>query len=172
MNEPLMYFLKEKGKFIGTIFRKVGNFHDAEDIYSDTVLRLLENGHQYRGDSSINTWLYKITRNACIDYLRKKRRHQKLKSLDLEEENRYIEPIYLNPVNPLESLIKSEGANEVRLKVDELDEEQRDFVTLHYFDGLEYSEIVESTEFNLNKVKKILMRARENLRFSLKKYAA
>jgi RNA polymerase sigma-70 factor (ECF subfamily) len=50
-------------------YKSILNFHTAEDLTEDTFLKALKYFSNFRGDSSMKTWLFKIARNTLIDYL-------------------------------------------------------------------------------------------------------
>lgn len=54
-------------------YRMLGNRTDAEDITADTFLRVLKRSHELRADGAFRTWLFRITRNLCIDRMRQQR---------------------------------------------------------------------------------------------------
>ena len=43
---------------------------DLNDLFQETVLNLWKSFPRYRGDSSLNTWVYRIAMNTCISFLR------------------------------------------------------------------------------------------------------
>jgi RNA polymerase sigma-70 factor (ECF subfamily) len=51
-------------------FRMLGNRADAEDVTAETFLRVLRRSRELRADGAFRTWLFRITRNLCIDRLR------------------------------------------------------------------------------------------------------
>ena len=50
----------------------VGNPPDAEDISQEVFLKVFRSFGTFKRDAKIGSWLYRITYNACIDYLRKR----------------------------------------------------------------------------------------------------
>jgi RNA polymerase sigma-70 factor (ECF subfamily) len=42
----------------------------ADDLVQETFLRVLRSAGSYRGEAAFTTWLYRVTRNICLDYLR------------------------------------------------------------------------------------------------------
>lgn len=54
-------------------YRMLGNRSDAEDATSETFLRVLRRSHELRAGAAFRTWLFRITRNLCIDKLRQQR---------------------------------------------------------------------------------------------------
>lgn len=51
-------------------FRMLGNRADAEDVTAETFLRVLRRSQELRADRAFRTWLFRITRNLCIDKMR------------------------------------------------------------------------------------------------------
>ena len=54
-------------------YRMLGNRTDAEDVAADTFLRVLRRAGDLRADGAFKTWLFRITRNLCIDRMRQHR---------------------------------------------------------------------------------------------------
>ena len=55
------------------VHAKVGVYEDAEDLVQDILYAFLEAARDFRGNSSIQTYLYSIAHHKVIDYYRKKR---------------------------------------------------------------------------------------------------
>lgn len=51
-------------------YRMLGNRSDAEDATAETFLRVLKRSNELRADGAFRTWLFRITRNLCIDKMR------------------------------------------------------------------------------------------------------
>ncbi len=66
-------FLEYKADVFGYLLSLTRNPHTAEDLLSDTFLAALTGLHTYRGDASVKTWLFGISRNLWLQSLRKKR---------------------------------------------------------------------------------------------------
>ncbi len=67
-------------------YRMLGNRSDAEDATAETFLRVLRRASELRADGAFRTWLFRITRNLCID---KMRQH---KLLELPADTQYASP--------------------------------------------------------------------------------
>ena len=63
------------GEIYGFLYNQVGNAQDAEDLTSETFLRLVRALNTYRGESSFRTWLYAVARNSVRDLWRQNGRH-------------------------------------------------------------------------------------------------
>jgi len=66
-------------------FRIMGNAADAEDAAQDAFISVYRNFHRFRWDSSLTTWLYRITTNACLMRLRKDKRNRTLTQTGVED---------------------------------------------------------------------------------------
>src|ERR1700679_1272536 len=62
------------GKLKSYILRITASVPDAEDIVQDTYIRASENLDTFRGESSLNTWLFSIASNLAKDNLRARKR--------------------------------------------------------------------------------------------------
>ena len=60
-------------------YRMVGSLHDAEDLVQETMLRAWKSYGNFKGGSSLRTWLHRIATNACLDALKKRRQPRRLR---------------------------------------------------------------------------------------------
>jgi len=67
-------------------YRMLGNRNDAEDATAETFLRVLRRSTELRADGAFRTWLFRITRNLCIDRMRQH------KLLELPSDAHYASP--------------------------------------------------------------------------------
>ena len=63
------------------IRRMVFNHDDANDILQNTFLRAWDHIEYFRGEAKLSTWLYRIAYNACVDFLRRKKKDASLDAL-------------------------------------------------------------------------------------------
>src|SRR5438270_13205730 len=73
-------------RILGTISRLIGRPEDVEDVGQEVFLRLYFSLEQLRTPEVFEPWLYRLTVNACYDYLRKKRRRRESRMSDISEQ--------------------------------------------------------------------------------------
>ena len=144
-------------------WRKLGDFHLAEEITQDTFLKVYQQLWTLRDPNRFGAWLHAIVRNCCLAYLRKTQ--QPIESLDTMPEAE-MERVSYN--QHLEE--QREGiANETRHKVvkhllNKLPENEQTVITLHYLGDMRCEEIGKFLDVPLNTIKSRLHRARKRLR--------
>lgn len=137
---------------------------DAEDVLQESMLAIARSVRSFRGDSSVSTWLFKVTRSFCI----KKRRHKKLEperseSLDDLRRRAPAELTSSDP-DPLEQAETGELWRQVHEAVQRLDPAHKEIVLLRDIEGLRAKEVAEIIGISVGAVKSRLHRARRELR--------
>lgn len=154
-------------KVYALALRSTGSEADAADLTQEVFLRAWRSLDKFRGDSSVSTWLYRITMNLCIDHSRKNR----LQTAPLTDEEGTELPLPDTcPANSPEAALDSrELSRELNAALGELTEEHRKIVLLRDVSGLSYQEIGSLLALEEGTVKSRLARARRNLRAILLK---
>lgn len=133
----------------------------AEDVVQETMIKAWRHREEFRGDSSLKTWLIRIGRNTAIDALRRRRDQFTADGTVPETADR-------SAVADVERL--SEGRAdlaELGSALGELDELSRTIVILREIDSLSYQEIADALEVPVSTVKTRLLRARRTLQETL-----
>lgn len=130
------------------------NKTEAEDIMQNVFIKLFDNFDAFRGDSSIRTYLYRMTVNKCLDLFRlRKIRESKLEKIDLPEEK------------------NTAASNELYSLLEKLDPDLKAPVLLSEIGGFTYREIGDILGINLGTVKSRIHRGMNKLREIAKKEA-
>ena len=141
----------------------VGDRETAEEITQDVFYRVWENAATYRADQAkLTTWMTSITRNRAIDILRKRRVRPERDSLDWEDAGLDGSPTQSE--NPEELTDLALQQQRVRLAISALPVDQRQVLSLAYFQGLSHSQIAEKLDQPLGTVKTRIRLAMQRLR--------
>ncbi len=125
-------------KFVfATALRYVEDYDDADDVAQDVFIRAFDSLAKFEGKSSMKTWLYKITVNISLNYIRKRKILSIFSFGSNENESGYASDTVL----PDQSLENSEFERDFLKILSELPEKQRETFALRYFDELSYEEI-------------------------------
>ena len=165
--------LKYKGKVYNFISRMVASALDAEDLTQETFIRAYLSIRSFQSRASLNTWLFRIATNLCIDYSRKQKTHIQPSSLSQQTESDDGEmerEIPDRAFDPQRLLINSELGKMVECALQELPEKLRTVVLLYDMEGLSYEEIAAIMNCPLGTVKSRLFNARTALREKLSPY--
>ena len=144
-------------------WRKVGDFHTAEEITQDTFLRVYKNLSTLKDPNRFTGWLYRIAARQSHAWLRKKRMQtQSLEETDLE----LIEGVtYSQYVAEEQAKAATEAQRGiVQRLLARLQESERTVVTLHYFGEMTCEEISRFLGVSASTVKSRLHRARNRLK--------
>jgi len=145
-------------------FRVTGNEQDAQDVAQDAFLRAYTSLKDFRGDCRFSVWLYRLTGNLAIDFLRKSKRHS---AVSLQQESDDGEEWELSlpddAPSPEEQLTREETREQVREAMASLPERDRQILSLRELGGMSYEEIAEGLSLQIGTVKSRLNRARKKL---------
>lgn len=144
--------------------RSTGSEQDAADITQEVFLRAWKNLDSFRGDSSLSTWLYRVTSNLCVDFARKKAAEGMPSSIDDEESPAADLADSSRMAQPEAAAENSELREELQFALAQLSEEHRRVVLLRDVAGMTYTDIARTLGLEEGTVKSRLARARASLR--------
>jgi RNA polymerase sigma-70 factor, ECF subfamily len=148
----------------------LGDPQEALDLSQDVFLRVFRMLPQFRGQSSLRTWIYRIAINQASNRRRWWRRRHRAQQVRLEDHAAVHGelPDHSNFAMPDRLLHQHEVASHVWAALDALPFDQRTVIVLREIDGLSYEEIAASLNVAVGTVKSRLARARHNLREALR----
>ena len=154
-----------QNKIYALALRMTKNADDAFDVAQESVLKIYRALPSFRGDAAFSTWIYRISRNAALDFLRKKRTET---SLDELREWGIELP---GPIGSIEGdVLTAEKRRAVARMIAALPEQLRAAIILRDIDGYSYEEIAILTKTALGTVKSRLYRARAMVRNQLREF--
>ena len=144
--------------------KMLGNSEDASDVSQEAFLRAYRSLGSFQGDSRFSVWLYRMTSNVCIDFLRKRKRRAEVSMTVVNDEDEESElEIPDERFSPEQTLDRQERVRAVREGLQKLPEEYRRILTMREIGGLSYEELAEALDLELGTVKSKLFRARKKL---------
>lgn len=163
-------------RVFGVAYRMLGDRAEAEDLSQEVFVTLHRALGSFRGESKLSTWIYRITRNRCLNRMKfLKRRHIGLHADIDDPAHAYacadVETKAAGGRDPTKKLANDELSALLEGYLLDLPEEQRALVVLRDLEDLSYEEIVDITGLPLGTVKSRLHRARAALAKMLQPHA-
>lgn len=159
--EPLV---EKYQSFVFGVIRSLVYDPDLEqDLAQEAFINAFKGIHRFREQSGFKTWLYRITYNVCLNYLRKK------KSDRITDDEINLDVLSDSAKSP-DRAYESDQMRSAILKVmNDLNPKYRSILHLHYFEDMQYEEISNLTGLPLGTVKSHLYRARNQVKKALEK---
>ncbi len=148
----------------------VQNAREAEEITQDVFLEVHRSLDQFKGESSLATWVYRITINKSLDHLRHSRRQKRwglITGLFTIEETPIEIPDFHHPGIELEN---KEKAAILFRAIDKLPENQKTAFVLSIVEELPQQEVAEIMKVSVGAVESLIQRAKSNLRKELENF--
>jgi len=119
------------------LFHLCRDQHLAEDLVQETFASAWASLEEFRGGSSLSTWLHRIAYRKFLDLQRRKS-----PLVGAVREMEFEQSDDANP-DPLAAAMAEENSAQLYEAVSQLESDERDVVVLHYFQGLTFVQIAE-----------------------------
>lgn len=149
----------------GLAYGMLRNEQDARDVAQETFVRAWLAIKKFKRDSSFYTWIYRITTNLCIDFVRKRERQATTpfaEEIDPDTAASVAAPPSANPL-PVRELERKELREQIDAALRELSPAHRAVIQLREFEGLDYAEIARLVGCSIGTVMSRLHYARKHL---------
>ena len=145
-------------------WRKVGDFHIAEEITQDTFLQVYKNLAQLKNPNQFAGWMYVIASRLCLKWLQKHKNTSVIHSLEDTPVEEIDESSYTHHASEQRQTEITENRHElVKKLLAKLPESERTIVTLYYLGEMTAKEIGKYLGVSVNTVKSRLRRGRKRL---------
>ena len=138
--------------------RMLGNREEAEEVSQDVFIKVYKSLPNFKGDSKISTWIYRIAYNTCLDRIKKikkKRMHTDLDHID--------QIAYADLDTAFDKMVQAERSQMIDRCLSKLSAEDAGVLTLFYLEEKNLQEMEETTKLPINTLKVRLFRARKRL---------
>lgn len=150
------------------VLKMVRNHEQVEDLVQEAFMKAFNNLNSYNTNYAFSTWLYRITTNHTIDYLRKK----KLKTTSINEPVKTregeMEIQISDDAETDRNIIRKERKQIIHNAINDLPKKYRRVIEMRHLQELSYQEIADQLDLPLGTVKAHIFRAREMLYKELK----
>ena len=144
---------------ISVAYRITNDKDSAKYIVQDAYLKVLESNNEFKGASSLKTYLYRIVINKCIDAKRRRARWSSLVDLFTKE----------NIQSSQDAFEKAEDKALIRKLLNAVPQKFRVPLILAEVEGMSYAEIADILKLSLNTIRTRIFRCRRKLRKDLEK---
>ncbi len=160
-------------KVFATCMSFVPNKEDAEDIAQEVFVEVFNSISKFKGNSKLSTWIYRITTNKCLEFIRKRNTKKRFAFLQSITGNDILvdKTSYFTEMNhPGIILENKEKSETLFFAINQLPDAQKVVFTLHKVDGNSYQEISDITEKSVSSVESLMFRAKKNLQKLLENF--
>lgn len=153
-------------KVYNIALRMLGSQEDASDVAQEVFIKIYKSISNFKEESSLSTWIYRIATNVCLDELRK-RKKAKFVSIDTPvqlEDGEVSMQMEDQGLQPDELVTQKELKEEVQKAISSLKDDHKIVIILRDINGYSYEEIADILGCTLGTVKSRINRARNSLK--------
>jgi len=141
---------------------------ESTDIVQDVFLKVYMGIDNFKGESTLYTWLRRITINESLNWVRKWKRRFRWQHQSIDQEDGAGPELISDEAGPEKSISNRQTSGLLKKGLDSLPEKARAILILKEVEGLSYDEIGDLMGINKGTVSSRIFYAREKLRESLK----
>ena len=141
----------------------VVDIDDAKEIRQLVFIRIHKGVFKFNSDSDITTWIFMITKNACINLL-KLRKLNLIKFISLDSNEKSKANQIADPYTPMNIIERKESQKIADATIANLKGMQLEVFTLWYVDGVSIPEIASMKKMTVGAIEQLLLRAKVKLR--------
>lgn len=130
---------------------------NAEDVTQESFIQIYDSLPDYRGQG-FKTWMTRITVNKAIDFKRKAYMNKEIATQADRKLNEWISP---DVHSVEEEVLRKQGDQRIREKINELPPQYKEIVYAYYIEGNSYQDIAEKFNLEYKSVESRLYRARK-----------
>ena len=155
------FYIKNKNFVYNLALQYVQNIEEAQEITQDVFLKALQKIHTFKGDATLETWLYRITINTSLDAIKAKKRKKRFAifSQNQDELNKYT-----NFNHPGVTLENKEALQQLFGLINKLPQTQKTALILIKIEGKSIKEVAHILEKTPKAIESLLQRAKTQLK--------
>ena len=146
----------------------VNSYADAEDLAQDVFIELFESLPNFRNESKLSTWIYRIAVNKSLNYIRKRKRETFFSSITSafgakENETTFISNNADSSDEADHAISTQELHSALKQAINSLPKNQKISFILNKYQDLSYKEVADVMDISLSSVESLIFRAKGNL---------
>ncbi len=152
-----LIYKRYSGKIFGKCLSLLKHEDEAEDATQDVMMKILLNMSKYSGRSRFSTWIYSITYNYCIDFIRRKKKDPSvyvddfLDNMDVEDD---VEDTFLLEMN----------VKRLKIILEEIPTSDKSILLMKYQDEMSIKEIGQILDKSESAIKMKIKRAKQKFK--------
>ena len=160
--------LQYQDRLVFSVYKFLKDYELAQDIAQEAFVKAFKNIEKFRGDSSFDTWIYRIAINTAKNFLSTKSRKSEIYDDEIMELK--LSESAVTSENP-ENILEAEELRSLMMDaIQGLPDDIRTTLSLREFDGLSYEEIAEVQNCPIGTVRSRIHKGREILDKTFSKY--
>ncbi|TRX66029.1 RNA polymerase sigma factor [Carboxylicivirga sp. M1479] len=143
----------------------VNNSHDAEDIAQEVFIEMYRSLHGFRKEASLSTWLYRLSVNKSLDYIRQQKRLKRGSGKVTSIDQANIEQLQVsNSQLASDQIEENERMQLLYSAIDTLPKRQKEALILSQIKELSQQEVADTMNTSIGSIESLLVRAKRKLR--------
>jgi RNA polymerase sigma-70 factor (ECF subfamily) len=154
---------RHKTRIYGFIYSKIKDRDIADDVFQDTFVKVIKTlkSNSYKEEEKFLSWVMRISHNLVIDHFRKTNRMPMQRDND---EFSIFSILSDNSPNIENKIIIDQLQNDLKKLIEELDDDQKEILTMRMYYNMSFKEISEEKEISINTALGRMRYALNNLR--------
>jgi len=138
---------------------------DAEDIAQEVFIELFRSIRNFRKESSLSTWLYRLAVNKSLDFIRQSKRQKRGSGLVSAMDKTEIERLSISSKQLASDQLEEEERKAMLYSaIDQLPNRQREALLLSHINELKQQEVADIMKTSVSSVESLLVRAKRKLK--------
>ena len=154
------FYIKNKNFVYNLALQYVQNIEEAQEITQDVFLKAHQKIHTFKGDATLETWLYRITINTSLDAIKAKKRKKRFAIFSQNQD----ELKYTNFNHPGVTLENKEALQQLFGLINKLPQTQKTALILIKIEGKSIKEVAHILEKTPKAIESLLQRAKTQLK--------
>jgi RNA polymerase sigma factor (sigma-70 family) len=143
----------------------VQNSEEAEEVAQDVFMKVYKKALGFKGKSTSKTWVYRITVNTSLDYIKAKNRNKRqglLRAVRMDDDATNVTVVHFD--HPGVALEQKEAIAHIFKGINRLSKNQKTIIILLKIEGLSLKEVSEILNINDKAAESLFQRAKNNLK--------